>query len=322
MVAPRAADVLGKIAWHFDEPLADSSAVPTWYVCEMARRTVTVALSGDGGDEAFGGYTFRYLPHRFESQVRAFMPSSLRGVLFGALGAVWPASSRLPKPLRLKTIFENLSVGDAEAFYRDLIWLRNDARAALYTRPFLEQLRGFTPLETVYPYYVQDRDADALGRAQFSDIRFYMTDDVLVKVDRMSMAHSLEVRCPFLDHRMLEFGARLPSTMRMDRRQGKLPLRDLARKRLPSQAHSAPKRGFSIPAARWLRQELRPMAEGLLFNRDAAHAPFLDTRAVRRMWSEHLDRSRDHSVFFWGVMMLELWHQTRDVPRYEMSGVS
>ena len=134
MVQPRATDVLEKIAWHFDEPLADSSAIPTWYVCEMARRTVTVALSGDGGDEGFGGYTFRYLPHMFESRLRGFIPAALRAPLFGALGSLWPASARLPQPLRLKTIFENLATSDAEAYYRDLVWLRSEARTALTHR--------------------------------------------------------------------------------------------------------------------------------------------------------------------------------------------
>lgn len=311
VVQPQAADVLEKIAWHFDEPLADSSAIPTWYVCQMARRRVTVALSGDGGDEAFGGYTFRYMPHRAESRLRSALPLALRRGLFGSLGAFWPISARLPKPFRLKTILENLAVGDAEAFYRDLIWLREDARTALYTKDFLEKLKGFTPFETVQPYYAQNDAADALGRAQFTDIHFYMTDDVLVKVDRMSMAHSLEVRSPLLDHRILEFAAKLPSVLKMDTRRGKLPLRALAGRRLPPETQKAPKRGFSIPAARWLRNELRPIAESLLFDQSATIVGVLEPRAVRRIWQEHLDESRDHSVFVWGLMMLGLWDKTR-----------
>lgn len=310
VVQPQAADILEKIAWHFDEPLADSSAVPTWYVCQMARRRVTVALSGDGGDEAFGGYTFRYMPHRAESRLRSALPPALRSGLFGSLGAFWPISARLPKPFRLKTIFENLAVGDAEAFYRDLIWLREDARTVLYTKDFLEKLKGFTPFETVQPYYAQNDAADALGRAQFTDIHFYMTDDVLVKVDRMSMAHSLEVRSPLLDHRILEFAAKLPSVLKMDTRRGKLPLRALAGRRLPPETQKAPKRGFSIPAARWLRNELRPIAESLLFDQSATIVGVLEPRAVRRIWQEHLDESRDHSVFVWGLMMLGLWDKT------------
>ncbi|MBW1811928.1 MAG: asparagine synthase (glutamine-hydrolyzing), partial [Deltaproteobacteria bacterium] len=128
IVRPNALDVLEKIGWHFDEPFADSSAVPTWYVCNMARENLTVVLSGDGGDESFGGYTFRYIPHLLESNIRTGLPVALRRLLFGGLGAIYPAASWMPKVLRLKTIFENLGTSDAEAFYRDLIWLRSDIR--------------------------------------------------------------------------------------------------------------------------------------------------------------------------------------------------
>ena len=310
VVRPQAAEVLEKIAWHLDEPLADSSAVPTWYMCEMARRTVTVALSGDGGDEAFAGYTFRYLPHRLESLVRGRLPVVFRGTVFGALGTLWPASALLPRPLRLKTVFENLAVSDAEAFYHDLIWLREDTRARLYSPDFMTELRGFTPFETVYPYYVESDARDALARAQCADIQFYMTDDVLAKVDRMSMAHSLEVRCPLLDHRILEFAAKLPPRVKIRGGRGKLPLRALAATRLPGDAAAGPKRGFSIPAARWLRNELRPMAHSVLFDRNNIISAVLDKKALSRIWQEHLSRSRDHSVFIWGLTMLGLWDRT------------
>lgn len=309
-VQAKAADVLERIAWHFDEPIADSSAVPTWYVCQMARRTVTVALSGDGGDESFGGYTFRYLPHMMESRLRTAIPVPIRRVVFGALGTMWPASARLPRPLRLKTIFENLAVGDAEAFYGDLVWLRHETRDALYSHGFRADLKGFTPMETVLPYYAGSDAVDALGRAQFTDIHFYMTDDVLTKVDRMSMAHGLEVRCPLLDHRILEFAAKLPAGLKVDRHRGKLPLRGLAARRLPAEVLGKPKRGFSIPAARWLREELRPLAESLILERNEFLDSFLDDQKIRKLWHEHLSKARDHSVFLWGLMMLGLWKKS------------
>lgn len=314
VVTARATDVLERIAWHFDEPLADSSAVPTWYVCEMTRRSVTVALSGDGGDEAFGGYSYRYIPHVLESKIRDALPVLVRGPLFGALGALWPRSAKLPGVLRLKTYLENLACGDAEAFYRDLAWLRPDARRALYSRDFLESLRGFTPMETVAPLYAHNDASDALGRSQFTDLNFYLVEDVLVKVDRMSMAHSLEVRCPLLDHRILEFAARLPSSLKMNSRQGKLPLRRLAARRLPAGIERLPKRGFSIPAARWLRGELRPMAEDLLFGGPDPLSHIVDGSVLRRIWREHLSGAGDHHVLLWGLMMLELWQRTSRAP--------
>jgi asparagine synthase (glutamine-hydrolysing) len=322
VVQPRAAEVLPRIAWHFDEPVADSSALPTWYVCEMARKNVTVALSGDGGDEAFGGYTFRYLPHVFESRIRSRLPAALRAPLFGTLGSAWPAAAWLPRPLRLKTIFENLAGSDEQAFYQDLGWLRADARAELYSAGLMRQLQGFTPREVVNAFYGRNDATDALGRSQFTDIHLYMTDDVLVKVDRMSMAHSLEVRSPLLDHRILEFAARLPSALKMDGQTGKLPLRTLAAKRLPAQVLNAPKRGFSIPAAKWLRGELRPMAEGQLFDSRGLLSTFLERRVIERMWREHLSGARDHHVLVWGLMMFGLWEQGAASPLPARSDVA
>lgn len=307
LVTPDAAAVLPRIAWHFDEPLADASAVPTWYVCQAARQSVTVALSGDGGDESFGGYTFRYLPHALEARIRAALPAPLRAVIFGPLAALWPASARLPRPLRLKTILGNLSVSDVEAYYRDLAWLREDTRAQIYSADFMRSLHGFTPRETVFEYYLQSGAGDAVGRAQYADIHSYMTDDVLAKVDRMSMAHALEVRCPLMDHRIIEFAARLPTSLKMDGRRGKLPLRRVAERRLPTELLSMPKRGFSIPAAQWLRGSLRPMAEDLLFGAGRAVLDVLDRQQLRRLWADHLSGARDHHVFLWAVMMLALW---------------
>ena len=309
VVEPEAVEVIEKIAWYFDEPFADSSAIPTWYVCKIAKGNVTVVLSGDGGDEGFGGYTFRYIPHLCESKFRQSLPSLFRGPLFGLLGAIYPGSARLPKPLRLKTIFENLAVSDVEAFYRDLAWLRTDVRARLYAEDFLDSLRGFSPFEVVGPYYAKSDAADPLGRSQAADINVYMTDDVLVKVDRMSMAHSLEVRSPLLDHRILEFAAGLPTKLKIARRQGKIALRKLAADRLPAQVLAQPKRGFSIPAANWLKQELKPMAEQAIFGNNSLITDLLKRDELRKIWLEHQLGIRDHHVFLWGLMMLGLWEK-------------
>lgn len=309
VVRPDAADVLPRIAWHCDEPLADSSAVPTWYVCQMARRAVTVALSGDGGDESFAGYTFRYLPHLHESRLRARWPAALRTAVFGPAAALWPGAAWLPRPLRLKTILGNLAVSDAEAFHRDLAWLRDATRAQVYRPDFVRRLAGFDPREVVMPLYMASDAPDAVGRAQQTDIHLYMTDDVLAKVDRISMAHSLEVRCPLLDPAILEFAARLPSTVKIDGTRGKRPLRRLAERRLPEEVVRAPKRGFSIPAARWLQADLKAMTESLLFDSDSALHDWLDPVALRATWAEHQSGARDHHVFLWAAMMFSLWHR-------------
>lgn len=314
---PKAADILPRLACHFDEPFADSSAIPTWYVCQMARKNVTVALSGDGGDESFGGYTFRYLPHMFESNLRRKIPTAFRGMCFSALGAVWPGSARLPKWLRLRTIFENLARSDGRAFYEDLIWLRSDVREKLYTRSFIDVLKGFTPYEMVEPFYnhievdraTQTGAEEALQRAQYTDVNFYMTEDVLVKVDRMSMAHSLEVRSPMLDYRILEFAATLPAHLKLDKRKGKLVPRELAQKRLPPSILNQPKTGFSIPVADWLRNELNPQLKEAVTGDSDIIKETLDQEILLQMCREHEAGKRDHSVFLWGVLMLHMWEK-------------
>ncbi|MBS0375276.1 MAG: asparagine synthase (glutamine-hydrolyzing) [Proteobacteria bacterium] len=307
LVTPRAEEVLARVAWHADEPLADSSTVPTWYVCAMTRQSVTVALSGDGGDEGFGGYTFRYRPHAVESRLRRSLPAGLRRALFGPLGAAWPASARLPRPLRLRTIFQNLAVGDPQAFYRDLSQLRDDARAGLYAPAFLERLRGYTPADDVIPLYAGSDAPDALGRSQATDVALYMTDDVLVKVDRMSMAHGLEVRAPLLDYRVLEFAARLPARLRLHGGVGKVLLRALAARRLPPGVDRLPKRGFAAPIAGWLRGELRPLVEDVLLGGGGPWEGRLQRPVIERLWRAHLSGARDHSDLAWSLLTLGLW---------------
>lgn len=307
IVEPKVADVLKDISWHFDEPFADSSAVPTWYVCQMARRNVTVALSGDGGDENFGGYTFRYTPHVFESYVRSLIPYSIRKALFGSLGYFYPASASLPKPLRLKTVLENLATTDVGAFYNDLVWLRSDLKRKVYSKEFQTQLKGFSPFEVVQALYQNPEIKDPLNRCLYADINFYMTDNCLVKVDRMSMAHSLEVRSPLLDHRIMEFAATLPVRLKLAGTKGKILLRRLAARRLPREVLRQPKRGFSIPVADWLRHELRELAEQAFGRRNSFSAQFLDREQLNTLWQEHLSGSRDHSVFLWGLLMLDFW---------------
>ncbi len=307
-VGPEVESLLPAIVHHLDEPLADSSAVPTWHVSRMTRRNVTVALSGDGGDEAFGGYTARYLPHLFESRVRAALPSGLRRGVFGPLARAWPASARLPRPLRLRTILGNLAVDDSRAYFRDLAWLEEEARASLYSRELREALRGFTPFEVVGARYAADAAApDALARSQLADIGLYMTDDVLAKVDRMSMAHGLEVRCPLLDPRIVDFAGTLPASLKLGGGEGKRLLRQVAARRLPRRVATAPKQGFSIPAAAWLRGPLVPAFESRVLPRDAAINEWVEPAAVRAIWREHQSGARDHSVPLWALMCLATW---------------
>ena len=309
VVKPDVKDILPKLAWHFDEPLADSSAVPTYYVCQMARQNVTVALSGDGGDESFGGYTFRYIPHLWESRLRREISQPLRSLVFSLLGEIYPRSSRLPKPLRLKTILKNLAVSDAKAFYQDLVWLPPEIRKAIYTDQFLRELSGFTPYEVVHPLYTQAQHLDPVSRCQYVDLHLYLPEDVLVKVDRMSMAVALEVRAPLLDHRIVEFAASLPLALKLQGQRGKVLLREAVKRYLPREIVNRPKQGFSVPEAEWLRGKLRPLVEDVLKDQSSVLWNYLDLTCVRNIWERHLSGRENHSVFFWAVMMFALWEK-------------
>ena len=313
-VRPDAVSALNLLGWHFDEPLADPSAIPTYYVCKMARQQVTVALSGDGGDETFGGYTFRYRPHLVESKLRGAVSGTVRGAGFGLAGHLYPKWDWLPQPLRLKTILSNLAVSDARAFYLDLCLMSPSTRQALYSPSMHSALRGFTPYEAVGPLYESSDAADPVGRSQHTDILSYMTEDVLVKVDRMSMAVSLEVRCPLLDHRVMELAARLPLELRLRGSRGKWILRELAAKMVPRDVLERPKQGFSPPVAEWLRGELRELAEASLFAPNTSLADFVDLDTVRTLWADHQSGLRENSQILWDLLMFRQWEDNWMAP--------
>jgi len=201
--------VLPRIAWHLDEPFADPSSVPTWYVSRETRRRVTVALSGDGGDELFAGYGEKYAMHLMEERLRSFVPAPLRRGLFPALGRRWPRSARLPRALRLGGLFRNLSVEAPRSYDFD----RRLIPPHLEERLFGGR-RRFDPFAAIEPHLAR-APKEPLARALYLDLKTWLADDGLVKVDRMSMAHSLEVRCPLLDHRIIEFAARLPARLKL-----------------------------------------------------------------------------------------------------------
>ena len=215
---PRLDDVLDPIVRAFDEPFADSSAIPTYYVSKIAREHVTVALSGDGGDEAFGGYCWRYTPLAMETRARRLVPGQAGRQAAAWLGARWPRSPGLPRPLRLGTVLENLGRDPAAAYYADLCFLKpHDARALLGKAPTRDPADSPVYEQVTQPYRDCPSDS-AVQRAQYADLKVYLPNDPLVKVDRMSMAHGLEIRCPLLDHRLVElaFASRPRRSWQMD----------------------------------------------------------------------------------------------------------
>jgi asparagine synthase (glutamine-hydrolysing) len=290
-------DVLPKLVWHFDEPFADSSAVPTFYVSKIAREHVTVALSGDGGDELFAGYD-RHFWDRWEARARRFARPA-RAV--GAIARWWP--------LRGKNILLHLAMtaGDACARKHSAELFRDAAKRSLYSEDMAAITAGFDPLGVHRAYYDRCDARDPLNRSLYVDLKTYLADDILVKVDRMSMAHGLEVRAPFLDHRVVEFVAALPAGLKLRGRTTKFILREAMRAVLPAAVLAKPKHGFEAPISRWLRHELRDLVEDLLFDPRAEQRGWFNPRTVKQLWADHHEGVRDARHQLWLLVVLELW---------------
>jgi asparagine synthase (glutamine-hydrolysing) len=306
-VHPDLADVLPRIAWHLDEPFADPSSVPTWYVSRETRRRVTVALSGDGGDELFAGYRDRYHLHLLEARARAWMPDTLRKSVLPGLARRWPRSPRLPRPLRAGTILANLAVDSDRAFFQDRCLIPAHLQERLFGEGLRERRRRFDPFSALAPHLARAPKGDPLSRALYLDLKTWLADDGLVKVDRMSMAHALEVRCPLLDHRVVELAARVPSHLKLAGGRSKILLRRVAERLLPAEILSRPKRGFAPPVSRWLREDLRDFAHDLLLAPDALAAELFDRGQVERLLADHAARRVEAGWSIWTLLMLEVW---------------
>lgn len=303
-VSPDCFDLIDRLAAIYDEPFGDSSALPTFRVCAMAREGVTVALSGDGGDELFGGYR-RYAWHCREERLRALLPSGLRKPLFGLLGQVYPKLDWAPKVLRAKTTFQELGLDSAEGYFHTLTALSDDLRAALYSPAFKRMLQGYHPAQVVGRHMAAAGTDDPLLQAQYADMKTWLSGRMLVKVDRASMANSLEVRSPLLDHDLAEWAARLPPDLKLQGGEGKYVLKRALEPLVPHDVLYRPKRGFSIPIARWFRGPLRGRLREAVEGPALAATGFFDMAVLTRMVDQHQSGQRDHSAALWVVLMFE-----------------
>lgn len=308
IVTPDAVSVIEKLAWHFDEPFADASAIPTFYVSQAAREFVTVALSGDGGDENFAGYR-RYAFDAMENRVRAMAPASMRQPLFGALAKIYPKADWLPQPLRAKATFRNLSLDPARAYFNSVYGAMANERDSLLSREVRAELRDYDPFEVFAEHYRRPVTEDSLSRAQYADIKLYLADDILTKVDRASMAVSLEVRSPLLDHRLIELVARVPSSLKLRGIEGKYIFKRAISGLLPPEILARHKQGFVVPLAEWLRADLRELAESLLFD-STTNDGWLEPSKVKQLWQQHQSALRDYSRPLWAVLMFRIWQRT------------
>jgi asparagine synthase (glutamine-hydrolysing) len=308
LIDPKLDDVIGPVTKGLGEPLADSSAVPTWYVSQAARRHVTVALTGDGGDESFAGYDFRYVPHALEASARRWMPRALAPAATW-LGAHWPRWQGLPKPLRVGTLIENLGNDPAGAYYADLAFLKPAETHRLMGLRADRNLAASPVYQAVTEPYRRCPSVSAVQRAEYADLKIYLPNDPLVKVDRMSMAHGLELRCPLLDRRVVELAFRIPASLKQEGRHGKALLRTLAQRRLPAGLSRLPKRGFTAPVGEWIAGPHAARFRDEVLTQRGAIASHVDLRDLERRFVAHRAGSADHSYALWAAWVLERWLQ-------------
>ena len=288
----------------YDEPFADSSAIPTYRVCQLARRHVTVALSGDGGDENFGGYR-RYRLHMAEEWMRRSMPLGLRRPMFGLLGQVYPKADWAPRYLRAKTTFEALGHDSVEAYFHGMSIFRDGMRRALFTPAFKSQLAGYNAIDVFKRHASMAQTDDPLALIQYLDLKTYLVGDINTKVDRASMAHSLEVREPLMDHPLVEWLASLPSSLKVRGQEGKWLLKKAMAPRLPREVLYRPKMGFAVPLAQWFRGPLRVRVQEALSGERLLATGIFNEQYLRSLFDAHVSGARDHSAPIWSLLMFD-----------------
>jgi len=297
-------DLIDVLARLYDEPFADSSAIPTYRVCQLARKHVTVALSGDGGDESFGGYR-RYRLHLAEERLRSALSLSIRRPLFGLLGRAYPKADWAPRPLRAKSTFEALGRNSVDAYFNGVSIFRDDMRRELFSKELRARLGGYNAIEVFRRHAAQADTDDPLALIQYLDLKTYLVGDINTKVDRASMAHSLEVREPLMDHPLVEWLASLPSSLKVRSQEGKWLLKKAMEPHLPHDVIYRPKMGFAVPLARWFRGPLHERVREAVLGDRLSSTGFFDPNYLSRLVEHHHSGRRDYSSSLWTLLMFD-----------------
>ncbi len=297
-------DLIDELVRLYDEPYADSSALPTYRLCQLARKHVTVALSGDGADESFGGYR-RYRMHIGEERIRSALPLSLRRPMFGLLGRMYPKADWAPRVFRAKTTFQALAKGSVEAYFHSVSILRDDMRSRLFSSSLKAKLGGYNAVEVFQRHGACADTDDALALVQYIDLHTYLVGDINTKVDRASMAHSLEVREPLMDHPLIEWIASLPSRFKVRDAESKFLLKKSMEQYLPHDLMYRPKMGFSVPLASWFRGPLRARVREALLGDQMLETGFFNADYLHKLVDQHQSGMRDYSAPIWTLLMFE-----------------
>lgn len=296
-------DLIDTLAALYDEPYADSSALPTYRVCQLAKKRVTVALSGDGGDESLAGYR-RYRWHMNEERIRKFIPHGLRSSVFGVLGAIYPKADWAPKVLRAKSTFQALARDSVGAYFHSVSFLSDELRTRIFDKAFLKTLQGYNAVE-VLRNHAKNAPDHPLSIIQYLDYKTYLVGDINTKVDRASMAHALEVREPLMDHKLIEWIASLSPELKLHGQEGKYIFKKALESRLPNDVLYRKKMGFAVPLARWFRGPLRERIRASVRSPALADTGYFSPVELARMAEEHISGLSDHSTALWTILMFE-----------------
>jgi asparagine synthase (glutamine-hydrolysing) len=295
--------LIDTLADAFDEPFADASALATYRVSELARETVKVALSGDGADEAFAGYR-RYKMFAAEERVRGLLPGPARGML-GAVGNFYPKLDWAPRFLRAKTTLQAIGQDGGEAYAAAVGVTPQRIRSSLYTPAFKRSLGGYRAESRYVEAMAGAPATDSLSRAQYADLKIWLPGDILTKVDRTSMAVGLEAREPLLDHRLVEFAARVPAGMRLRGGLGKWLMKRALRRYLPDEVLNRTKMGFVTPVSAWFRGPLAGEAAAIAHSPALTELGWLDSAAIARLAAAHRSGREEHGRVLWQLLMLD-----------------
>ncbi len=316
-VASQDFDLIDELARIYDEPYADSSAIPTYRVCQLARKHVTVALSGDGGDENFAGYR-RYRMHLMEERLRSKLPFGLRRPLFGLLGRAYPKALWAPRVFRAKSTFESLARTQVEGYMHGVSVIREPMRRSMFSATFRQRLGGYSALDVFQRHASRAGTDDPLSLVQYLDLKTYLVGDINTKVDRASMAHSLEVREPLMDHPLVEWLATLPRDLKVQGTEGKVLLKKAMEPHLPHEIMYRPKMGFSVPLAQWFRGPLRQRVRDSVLGETLAATGIFERRVLEQILDEHQSGARDHCSPLWTLLMFESFLRNVDgIKRHE-----
>jgi asparagine synthase (glutamine-hydrolysing) len=310
-VEPDALGIIDDLGYFFDEPFGDASSIPTYYVSKMARQNVKVALSGDGGDESFAGYK-RYADVRYISAMQAVLPGMIKSLARSAgngmarRGGVWP--------IKTANKLEEFYLPPFDIYFKMISMYKEKEKNSLYGNKLKKAMRGYSTLEKYRKVFDSCRSDELLSKFQYLDIKTYLCDDILVKVDRASMANSLEVRCPLLDHEFMQYAASLPASLKYRGTTGKYILKKAFSKTVPRRILARKKMGFAVPMAHWLANDLRTMVEKELFAADSIIRELFDADHVLGIWHSVLRGDTkwflkaDLSYRIWVLFVLSRWH--------------